>query len=129
MVNADNKRVMTQTEKVEYILDRGCEFLGLTRSDLLEGGIKGRDLKWKRKRYLIPILTDYTILSPKEVAGILGYTQPTTCLIARETIKREISGELYGSKKIKLVYDELLTYLNLNNHENQETNQRKETVA
>ena len=35
MDDANNKRVMTQPQKVEYILNKGCEFLGLTRDDII----------------------------------------------------------------------------------------------
>lgn len=129
MDDANNKRVMTQPQKVEYILNKGCEFLGLTRDDIIEGGVGYKSAKWQKKRYLIPVLQDYTILTPTEIGRALGYCDVASLAKAREVIVRDISGELYGSKKIKLVYDELLTYLNLNNHENQETNQRKETVA
>ena len=129
MVNADNKRVMTQPQKVEYILEKGCEFLGLTRADFISGTIGRKSDVWQKKRLLIPILNDNTLLTPTKIADVLGYRDVTAVIKARDLIMRDISGELYGSKKIKLVYDELLTYLNLNNHENQEANQREETVA
>lgn len=126
MDDVDNK-IMTQPEKVEYILNKGCEFLGLTREDVLEGGVGYKSAKWQKKRYLIPVLSDYTILTPTEISQILGYCDVASLLKAKEVITKDISGELYGSKKIKLVYDELLTYLKLNNHENKETNQTEKT--
>lgn len=129
MVNADNKRVMTQPQKVEYILNKGCEFLGLAKDDLISGAIGRRSDRWQLKRLLIPVLSEHTLLTPTGMAEVLGYGDVTSIIKARDIIMRDISGELYGSKKIKLVYGELLTYLNLNNHENQEANQRKETVA
>lgn len=126
MDDVDNK-VMTQPQKVEYILNKGCEFLGLTREELTDGGRGFRAPKWSKKRYFIPILTNYTILTPTEIGEVLGYYDVAALRSARERINTDLSEEFYGSEKIKLVYKELLTYLKLNNHENKETNQTEKT--
>ena len=128
MGNID-RRIMTQPEKVEYILDKGCEFLGLTRADLEPGGIGARSNKWSRKRLLIPVLFDQTILTITDVARTLGYYDTRAISNAHAIIQRDLSDEFYGSQKIKQVYKELLTYLKLNDYENEETDKRKEAVA
>lgn len=112
MDNADGKRVMTQPEKVEYIISRGCEFLGITRDDFSTKDTRKSKL-WYKKRFLIPILYENTSLTIREVANLIGLKNHTTILYHIKVMKEEASGELYGSKKTKQVYDELLSYLNL----------------
>jgi len=103
---------MTQPEKVEYILSRGCEYLGITREELSTKDARKSKI-WYKKRFLIPILYENTSLSTKEVAKLVGLQNHSTILYHIKMMKEEASGELYGSKKIKQVYDELLIYLNL----------------
>jgi chromosomal replication initiation ATPase DnaA len=112
MDNVDGKRVMTQPEKVELILSRGCEYLGITREELSTKDARKSKI-WYKKRFLIPILYENTSLTLKEVAELVGLQNHATILYHIRVMKEESSGELFGSKKTKQVYDELLSYLNL----------------
>ena len=106
---------MTQPELIEYIINKGCEYLGIKLPT--PKGIGAPKPDWRRKRFLIVLLTDYTILSQQEIASLLGYKQHGTVSFHYKNMKDELSDTTYGRKKAKLVYDNLLNYLKLQNNE------------
>jgi len=108
-----NGKIMTQPEKVEHILKGGCEFLGIPSSALVRGEIGTRSGLWKKKRYLIPVLYDYTVLSYTEMVDLLGYNDLPALRRGYDAIKNELSNEFYGSEKTRTIYNELLNYLKL----------------
>jgi hypothetical protein len=118
MADADNK-IMTQPEKIEHILNKGCDYLGIDRNNLTRKS-GSRDKDWYKKRFLVPLLFDYTALSYRDIAGFLGYSNHSTPIHHYKIFKEEISGELYGSQKTKMIYTELLSYLNLKYYETTE---------
>jgi chromosomal replication initiation ATPase DnaA len=122
------KEIMTQPEKVEYILNRGCAYLGLDKDKLdYRGGNKSKD--WHKKRFLIVLLLDNTNSSLREVAAYVGYKSHQNIMYHYKNMKQELSSELYGSDKIKSIYNELLSYLNLTNYGNYEGTQTEKTVG
>ena len=123
MVNADDK-AMTQPEKKEYILRRASEYFGISVEKMTSQRNGNRSALFGKKKILIPVLYNYTDASLTEIAQILGYKAMQSVSYHLKNLKQELSGELYGSQKTKMVYEELLTYLNLNGHENKENNPR-----
>jgi hypothetical protein len=103
---------MTQPELIEYLISRGCEYLGIKLPT--PKGIGAASPDWRRKRYLIVLLSDYTILSQQEIASLLGYKQHGTVSFHYKNMKDELSDNTYSSKKSKLIYNNLLNYLKLN---------------
>jgi len=112
MEDADNRKVMTQPEKVEYIIDSSCTFFGIMRSELT-ANVGSRSKIWFKKRFIGAVLDDYTACTQAEIAKLLGYKERSNVSTHLRNIKEELSTELYGSEKIKRVYNELLSYLNL----------------
>jgi hypothetical protein len=119
----DDNKIMTQPEKIEYILGGACDYFGINRSDLWEeNGHSRRNELWGKKRYIIPLLLDYTNTSIRETGRLLGYKGGYRAIKYHyDTMKEELSGELYGSQKTKMIYTELLSYLKLNSYETTKT--------
>ena len=105
-------KIMTQPEKVEHILNGCCEYLGLKREDLQRNN-GSRSTLWYKKRYMLVLLKDKTVLSTKEIQSLLGYKQQNTVIFHYKNIKDELSDKVYGSQKTKMIYNELLNYLKL----------------
>ena len=102
---------MTQPELVDHLLTKGCEYLGIKLPTAK--GLNSNDPNWKRKRYLITLLSDYTVLSQREIYKLLGYKRNGTASYHYKNIKDELSNETYGNDKTKLIYKGLLNYLKL----------------
>ena len=112
MANVGNGKVKTQPEKIDHILTGACEYFGFSMEQLQETtGTKSKI--WDRKRYLIPILSNHTICNSQDIADRLGYKTKFSVIRHAKTMKEELSGKLYGSEKTKMIYNELLSYLNL----------------
>jgi len=109
---------MTQPEKIEHILRGSCEYFGKTREEILQSGNNGRSKIWEIRRYILSVLLNYTTLKDWEIANMLGLKNRVTVFYHYKNFTEEISGELYGSQKTKLIYNELLSYLNLKDDEN-----------
>ena len=106
------RKIMTQPEKVEHILNGCCDYFGLKREDLqAENG--SRSHIWNKKRYILSILMDKTALSINEIKSLLGYKQYGTVVFHYNNIKDGLSEESYGNDKTKMIYNELLTFLKL----------------
>ena len=103
---------MTQPEKIEHILNGGCEYLGVKR-ELLEEKTGSRSKIWHKKAFLVMLLNEYTILSVDEIANHLGYKTHANVLYNIRKMKDELSEDVYGSKKTKMIYYELLKHLEL----------------
>ena len=123
MVDADNK-IMTQPELVSHILKNGAEFLGIDLS-LKKEKAYTRSPQWERKRFLIVILKDYTILNDHEIARALNYKQHGTVIYHYRNTKEELSEEIYGQQKTRTIYNQLINYLKLESYENKECNKNK----
>jgi len=107
---------MTQAEKIEYILDKSCEYFGMSRADL----ISRKFTKIERaihSKFIIKALRDNTMLPTAQIASLLGYKSNANVLYHNEVISDEVSDECYGNAKIKRLYKEYLNHLNLNNYD------------
>ena len=111
-MHTTNGRIMTQTEKVDYILQGACKYFGFTLEELqIKTG--SRSPIWEKKRYLIHILENYTSCNYYEIANLLGYATHVNVLYHLRRINEELSDKSYGFDKTKRVYNELLNYLQL----------------
>jgi len=107
-------KILTQPEKIEYILSKGCEYFGIQRADLSKPNQPGsHSTIWEKKKMLIPVLYQNTISNYKDIARCLGYRTTANVTHHSNTLKDELSNETYGSDKTKLIYKELLAYINL----------------
>ena len=127
MDNADDKRVMTQPEMIEKILSGSCEYFGVPRN-AIKNKVGTRSPLWGKKKYIIVLLYDYTACTLWDIARILGYNSHSNMLYHYKKIKEEISGELYGSEKTQLIYNELLTYLKLRNDDKAKDKREKDVA-
>ena len=105
-------KIMTQPEKVEHIINGCCEYFGLKREDL-QKNIGSRSVFWYKKRYMVVLLMDKTVLNAREIQSLLGYKERSTVVFHYENVKDELSDKVYGSQKTKMIYNELLNYLKL----------------
>jgi len=112
MANAGDGKIMTQPEKAEHIIVKGCEYFGLSR-DMLRRPSKGRSGTATKKRYLSLVLHEYTSYDGVEITEFLGYSDPQNVYRNVSVLKEELSEELYGNERTKRIYNELLSYLNL----------------
>jgi len=124
MENADDKRVMTQPEKKDYILNGASDYFGISVEKITSQHNGNRSKLYGKKKILISILYNYTDASFTEIAQILGYKTMQSVSLHFKNLKQELSGELYGCQKTQMIYNELLTYLNLNGHENKKSDTR-----
>jgi hypothetical protein len=106
---------MTQPEKIEYILQKSCEYFGVSREIFMDKseGKTGRTGGWVSKRYIIYAFNKYTICNSTQIAKLLGFRQPGNVIFHLKNIKEELSKSLYGFEKTKMVMKEYLEYLNL----------------
>ena len=112
MANAGDGKIMTQPEKAEHIIVKGCEYFGLSRDKLIQPKSGGGGTATKRK-YLSLVLSEHTICDGVEITALLGYSSTQNVYRNIKALKEEISEELYGVDKTKRIYNELLSYLNL----------------
>ena len=112
MADVGDREVMTQPERVEYIIDKGCEYFGVDKKDLISPN-RGRSAMGGKKRYLSMVLSEYTVLNVPEITELLSYSSPQNVYRNILGLKQELSEELYGCEKTKRIYNELLSYLNL----------------
>ncbi len=112
MADAINKQVMTQPEKINMIIDGCCKYFGVERSEL-EKKTGSRSSIWNKKRFMIILLNDYTSCTVKEMADYLGYNQRQGIYYHIEQMRQELGNDMFGYDKTKMVYKELLSYLNL----------------
>jgi len=115
MANVDDK-IMTNPEKVDYILDGICTYFGVEKKAMCNKNYS-RSHIFDKKRYAMVILYDYTACSFGDIKRLLGYHAATVILYHYKNLKQELSGELYGSEKVKRTYNDLLTYLKLKDNE------------
>ena len=101
---------MTQPEKIDYIINKGCEYFGLTPDDLLRK-TGTRSNVHRMKRYIALIILDHTETTMAGVATTLGFWNKDSVSSAIKKIRDELSDEFYGMNKTKIVYNELLKYL------------------
>ena len=112
MADVDNRKVMTQPEKIDHILNGGCAFFGVPR-DVMFKKESPKSKIWHKRKYFTLLLDDNTSCSLRDIADILGYSQHGTVMYHLSKIRDELSSDFYGSKKTKMIYNELLSYLNL----------------
>jgi len=80
------------------------------------------------KRYMIPVLYDYTKANMLEIASLLGYKSHGIVSYHYRVLKEEL-GATYGCDKTKMVYRELLMYLGIDSEghiKKQETHEETE---
>lgn len=104
--------MMTQPEKVDFIMDKTCAFFGVSREEIKIQGDKGAS-RFISRRFAIKTLRDNTMLTFKSIADLLGYKKQETALYHYNTFTDEISDNVFGSEKTKRIYKEYTDYLNL----------------
>jgi len=104
--------VMTQPEKIEHIIAGSCSYFGISKDDLFKT-TGHRSHVWDKKRYIAFILREHTACNMTEITNKLGYGQYNNTNHNLKRITDELSEDIYGNKKTKMIYNELLSYLNL----------------
>ena len=59
------------------------------------------------------ILNEYTICDMRDIADCVGYKRPENAAYHLKRMKEELSEDMYGCAKTKMIYNELLKYLKL----------------
>lgn len=104
--------IMTQPEKVEHIISGCCAYFGITKEDLTRK-TGGRSSIWFKKRFVGYLLSNYTACNTFEIIEAIGYKQRNSITYHIKTLEDELSENTYGNNKTKMIYNELLSYLNL----------------
>ena len=112
VVDRNRYKVMTHKEKVKYILQGSMEYLGIDKS-YFETPRKVSKVFSVNKKYIVPVLYDYTKASFIEIAGLLGYKCPSNASYHYKQMKDELSDKMFGYDKTKMIYKELLMYLGI----------------
>ncbi len=112
MENDVSKKVMTQPEKVDYILAKSAEYFGVDKKEFSLKCTKG-DKLWGKKKYVSLVLDERTILSRQEISKLLGFSNGNNVSYWLKTTREELSDKFFGNDKSKMIYKELLSYLNL----------------
>jgi hypothetical protein len=117
MGNVDHKEMNPiggkRKEKIDLIINGFCDYYGISANELCKTANRRQGAGWKWKRFLVLILYDYTDLDMVEIMNVLGYKSYPHVSYHYNKLKEELSGELYGSQKTKLIYNELLKFLKL----------------
>jgi chromosomal replication initiation ATPase DnaA len=104
--------MMTQAEKVEYIMHESCRYFGVT-PDELKPHMKPKTELVKSRQFIIKTLADHTTLSFGSIANLLGYRGHNIIKYHYDSFADDLSDGVYGSDKVKRLYREYLNYLNL----------------
>ena len=112
MENDVDKRVMTQPEKRDYILKKSSEYFGIALGESASSKA-GRKDGWSKKRFISLALTEHTAYSLREIASMLGYSQHGSIIYHTKTLSNDLSDEAYADDKVKRIYNEYMSYLNL----------------
>lgn len=108
--------VLTEQQKIDLIINRGCRYFGILREDLKKkaGNLSHR---WKKKRFLIVVLSRYTTAKSSEITTLLGYKSQSNVCYNKRMLEEELSDDFYGNKTTKQTYKELLAYINIKDGE------------
>jgi len=112
MADVDDREVMTHSERVDYIINKGCEYFGMEKSELISA-CGTRNNKHRVKRYIALALYTKTETTMGTIGFMLGFGSNLGVSGALKKIKEELSDDFYGENRTKEVYNELLSYLNL----------------
>ena len=99
----------TQPEKIEAIVLKGCEYLGIDRSKLLEH-YSPKDPIWQKKRLLAYALQSNCILTLKDIGSLVGIKSHELVLYHCNAVKDEL-GDKFGVRKTKMIYEEMMRYI------------------
>ena len=108
----DVSKVMTQPEKIDYILSGAAKYFGRKEEELYSPEKKTARFG-SEKKLIALILSQHTSLKAWEIAQRLGFRAKCTVYAHCRDAKEELSDNNYGFEKSKLLYKELMSYLNL----------------
>ena len=112
MENADDRKVMTQPEKVNYIVSKSADYFGVSRTEILKNNYKKKKISGKRK-FVVYLLYKFTACNNADISRIMNYKSQQNIAYFIKQTEDELSNETYGNEKSKMIYKELLSYLNL----------------
>jgi hypothetical protein len=100
-------------EKIDYILSKASEYYGVPKEKLTSynKGKKGGIWRWKRN--IAFVLFNYTDLAIEEIKTVLGYQSYNTVNYHIKEMTDNISDKVYGEKRTKRGYDELVKFIGL----------------
>lgn len=104
--------IMTQPEKVEYIISGCCDYFGITKDDIARN-TGSRSSIWDKKRFIVYLLFNHTPCNTTDITKYLGYKSRRNVSYHIKMLEDELSENTYGNNKTKMIYNELLSYLNL----------------
>jgi len=117
MGNDVSKGIMTQPEKVRHIISKGCEYFGITPEELATviQNKSGRppDSQYTPKKFIAYILLNNTALTNTRIMKEVGWANHSLVNHHCNRLKDELSDGVFGYEKTKMIYNELITYLNL----------------
>lgn len=107
-------KILTQPEKIEYILSRGCEYFGINRKDLNKKivGNNGKSSLNRARKLFFPILREATSITDKEIGALLGYSTQNMHYLKRRSTE-DLSENFYGDASLRNTYQELREYINI----------------
>lgn len=106
-------KIKTHKGLIRYIVSRGHQFFNMEYPRLYY-----RDKSdHASRRFIVAVLKNYTLASEQEICDLLIYSSKRSMWSSYQTIKDELSDDLYGSDKTKFIYNQLINYLKLNQNE------------
>lgn len=106
----------------DYIFDGICSYFDISNDELK---IKRRKRKFIYRRKIACYLLYYhTTLTYQEIANRLGYKNHDTVLYHVKDVDLMLSKEFYGCDDFIVLYNRVIKFLKLNDHENQKTNEK-----
>lgn len=102
---------MTQPMKIESIITKGCEYLGIDHTKLLNR-YNAKDPIWQKKRLLAYALQSNCILTLQDIGALVGFKSHELVKYHCDAVRDEL-GDKFGVAKTKLIYNEMIQYIGL----------------
>jgi hypothetical protein len=107
------KQVKTHKRLISHIISRGHQFFGMEYPRLYY-----RDKSdHASRRFILAVLKNFTLATEQDICDSLIYSSKRSMWSSYQTIKDELSGDLYGSDKTKFIYKQLINYLKLQDND------------
>lgn len=103
---------MTQPQKIQHIITKSAEYFGIEGVEFTTSFMNKGDL-FNKKPYVVYILSQHTACTQREISKLMGYADHSNVSYVIRNMKDALSGESYGNEKTKMIYNELIKYIDL----------------
>jgi len=100
---------MTPMQKGEYVVHGVCDFWEMSKEDFL----KKNNSMGRRRQYAAALMRDYTTLTQREIAGLLGMKHSNSAFKSISVMDELLSDQSWGDGRARGIYESLIKYLEL----------------